>query len=544
MTPAVGAWTDARPAGLVTEVVVDRDGGATVTMRVRWRVVAGRFRAFELTELPSDATLVEATATDAQGAPVSVATRTPASGRLELELGEQSGLRRGTVDVVVRYTTSLRAQGAIRRSGDDAIVEFATVPWERGLEAAELRVATPTSIQRARWIADETPGVETTVSSEVGRDVVRAVRRHLPSGVRWTGRIACDRALFPWLEAPAAPTRAAVQQAQRDRWAQPAVILVLAAAFGALANKVRSTAPERPRLVPWPNSLRFFPVVLASLGGAAMGLSLDATQGALTAGSLVALLALVSSTPALEPLPRPSTDRAARCDDAQVRAIERESASGSSRAHLKSWVALTAAAILGWAGYFARSAAVALAGVASATALIAWILAKRDRRADGELSVLRAVERGLGIDNASGSARTLWRVRAKGAGVGVARLKLAPRPGFRAQKGLEAIEWAVRWAPSLLRWEPTPMLTVRAKRGSAMEKLLRIAATRAGRVVVATDGERLAWVVEWSGADRAVARESLASIVREGIAKRGRERADVAKGPRDERAIADELSAS
>jgi hypothetical protein len=529
VTHTAGAWTDARPAGLVTEVVVDRDGGATVTTRVRWRVLAGRFRAFELTELPADATLVEATATDAQGAPVSVATRTPSAGRLELELGEQSGLRRGTVDVVVRYTTSLRAQGAVRRSGEDAIVKVATVPWERGLEAAELRVATPTSIQRARWIADETPGVETTVSSEVGRDVVRAVRRHLPAGVRWTGRIACDRALFPWLEAPVAPTRAAVQQAQRDRWAQPVAVALLALAFGALANKIRKTAPERGRLAPWPERLRLVPVALAGMGGASMALTLDATRGALTAGALLALTALVSIVPTLDPLGRPSTDRAARCEEDRVKDLER--AKSGARSILNWWVALGAAAIVGWAGYFARSAPLALAGVASATALVAWILATRDRRASGELSVLRSVERSLALKQATGAARALWRVRGQGDGVGAARLKLAPRSGYRAHKGLEAIEWAVRWTPSLLRWEPSPVLTVRARRGSAMEKLLRLAATRAGRIALSTDGERLAWVVEWSGAERAVARESLAAIVREGIAKRKDER-----GARQERA--------
>ena len=29
---------------------IERDGVATITLRVRWRVLAGRFRAFELAE--------------------------------------------------------------------------------------------------------------------------------------------------------------------------------------------------------------------------------------------------------------------------------------------------------------------------------------------------------------------------------------------------------------------------------------------------------------------------------------------------------------
>jgi hypothetical protein len=510
VAPAARAWTDARPAGLVTEVVVDRDGGATVTLRVRWRVVAGRFRAFDLTELPSDATLVEATATDAQGAPVTVATRAPQPGRMEVTLGESEGLRRGTVDVVVRYTTSLRAQDAIRRSGDDAIVEVATVPWERGLEAAELRVATPTSIQRARWVQDDTPGIETAVTSEVGRDVVRAVRRHLPAGARWSARIACDRALFPWLEAPSAPARAEAQAAERDRWVQPAAVGALALAFAAFAEKLRRREPRTPRLLPLPARARWLPVALAAAGAAWMSTALDATQGALAGGSLVALVGLLAAAPSLDPLPPAATGRAVWWEQSRV-----DARADRAPARWRPWLALAVAMLLGWAGYAARSAPLSLFGVAASVALLGWLVASRERAARSDLAVLADVAKGVRIP-AKSSTRLAWRVRDEGVGVGAAKLKIASRPGYRASKGLEAIEWCVERSASWLRWEAQPLLIVRARRGSAMEKTLRLAATRVGRLVVGTDGERLAWVVQWAGAERAVARETLAHIVREG----------------------------
>jgi hypothetical protein len=521
VAPAAAAWTDARPAGLVTEVVVDRDGGATVTLRVRWRVVAGRFRAFDLTELPTDAALVEVTATDAQGAPVVVSSRAPQPGRLELSLGESEGLRRGTVDVVVRYTTSLRAQGAIRRSGEDAIVEVSNVPWERGLEAAEMRVATPTSIQRARWVADETPGIETAVSSEVGRDVVRAVRRHLPAGVRWTGRIACDRALFPWLEAPVAPARAEVRAAERERWAQPTMVAIAALAFAALTKKIMVVEPSRPRMLPLPKRLRFAPVLFSAIGGGLMALALDATRGALTFGALLTLTSLVSAAPTLEALPAPKVGRASRWDEARVKqALDAQRAPSAWR----SWALVLVASIVAWAGYVLRSSPVALGGIAAMVALLGWIVAKRQRAVSGDLSVLREVERSLGLKK-HGSIRTVWKVRDDGRGVGAARLKLAPTPGFRASKGLEAVEWSVAWAPSLMRWQGSAVLTVRARKGTTMEKTLRLAATKAGRVVVSTDGAKVAWVVAWSGAERSVAREVLAKIVKDAFlpAKRAAE---------------------
>lgn len=507
MAPAAAAWTDARPAGLVTEVVVDRDGGATVTLRVRWRVVAGRFRAFDLTELPSDAALVEATASDAQGAPVVVSTRAPQPGRLEVSLGESEGLRRGVVDVVVRYTSSLRAQGAIHRSGEDAIVEVATVPWERGLEAAEMRVATPTSIQRARWVADETPGIESTVSSEVGRDVVRAVRRHLPSGVQWTGRIACDRALFPWLDAPVAPARAEVRAAERDRWVQPSVVALAALAFGAMANAIRKKGGSRPRILPLPRRLSWVPLALSAGGGALMALSLDATRGALTVGAMLTLVSLTAIAPTLDALPAPRHGRAARWTDERVKALDVR-----ARSAWKLWAFVAIATIAAWAGYSTRSSPLTLASVAAAVASLAWIIATRDRSVAGDIPVLREVERSLRLKKGS-TARAVWKVRDDGHGVGAARMKLAPRAGFRARKGLAAIEWSVSWTPSLLRWQGAPLLTVRARKGTAMEKTLRLAATKAGRIVLSTDGAQLAWVVSWSGAERPVAREMLSKIV-------------------------------
>jgi hypothetical protein len=524
------AWTDARPAGLVTEVVVDRDGGATVTMRVRWRVVAGRFRMFELSELPADAMLVEATATDGQGAPVSIATRAPQPGRLEVSLGEAQGLRRGSVDVAVRFTTSLRAQGAIRRSGDDAIIELATVPWERGLEAAELRVATPSSIQRARWLSDETPGIESSVSSEVGRDVVRAVRRHLPAGTRWVGRIACDRALFPWLEAPA-PPRAELQAAQRDRWLRPAIAALLATLFAGLALRILRTAPDRPRLLVLPARLRGAPLALAAIGGASMASTLDAAQGALSWGALATLLALMSVAPALEPLPRPSATRAARWERARVETFVR----GLRRAPIRLglWLATLSGLVAAGVGYATRSAALSLVGVSITVAMLGWITASRPRKACGEVLELLDVERSLALGKQR-SVRTTWRVRSDGLGVGVAKLKLAPRPGHRARRGLEAIEWVVQWTPSILRWRALPMLCVRARRGSAIEKTLRIAGARAGRTVLSADGERIAWVVPWVGAERAVARRMLTVIVDEGFASIEEARASEAHQHRDD----------
>jgi hypothetical protein len=139
-------WTDARPGDAVTEFDISPDGTAVVTQRVRWRVLAGRLHEFELAELPADLSLIEAAASTSTGTPVPITVRSAVPGRLTVSLGDPGvGLARGAVDVVLRYGTSLRAQGAIRSAGGDAVIEVRSVPWERGMEATELRVSMPSA---------------------------------------------------------------------------------------------------------------------------------------------------------------------------------------------------------------------------------------------------------------------------------------------------------------------------------------------------------------------------------------------------------------
>ncbi len=244
-----------------------------------------------------------------------------------------------------------------------------------------------------------------------------------------------------------------------------------------------------------------------------MALALDATRGALTLGALLSLAAFASAAPTLDALPAPKHGRAARWSDTRVASV----ISAPKRASWKLWTLVLGATIAAWSGYVFRNAPATLAAVAVAVTSLAWIIATRDRSVRGDLPVLREVERSLQLKS-NASTRSVWKVRDDGTGVGAGRLKLAPRPGFRANRGLEAVEWSVAWSPSLLRWQGAPVLTVRARKGTAMEKSLRLAATKAGRIVLSTDGAKLAWVVAWSGPERSVARELLAKIVREGFA--------------------------
>jgi hypothetical protein len=507
------AWTEARPAGLVTELAVDRDGGATVTLRMRWRVLAGRLRAFELAELPTDFTLLDATATDESGNAIAVSTRPLSPGRLEVSFAEEGGLRRGSVDVLLHYTTSLRAQGAIRRVGRDAVVEVATVPWERGLEATELRVALPASVRRAQWLADETPGIDATVTSEPGRDVARALRRHLPAGTRWTARLVCDPALFPWLDGPQqAPAGSA--PADRRHLAPLAVLATLLALVlgGAATWLTRRRRGES--LLRLPASLRALPIALAALGGAIQSLALLRVPGAVSGGALVAAVGFALAIPRLLPLVAVEASLPGRMwPEARALATARERTPyrwlrlASVGAILAGIVLVLAAAVTRrvWLGIVAVD--LALVGMA-AVATLRRLTPSPDARVLQR--IVRSVARKVGRE---GTARLAWRVSGDGRACGSVRLRVVPRPGHRLARGVRALECAVGRQAGLLRWHESVSLFVRAERGTPLERALQLSATRVGRLEISPDGDELALIAPLTGPERRQTLRELAALM-------------------------------
>lgn len=290
------AWTDARPGDAVTEFELGADGNAVVTQRVRWRVIAGRFHEFELTELPVDLSLIEAAANTATGAPVPITVRGTTPGRLTVTLGDPGvGLARGAVDVVLRYGTSLRAQGAIRRTDGDAVIELQACPWERGMEATELRVSLPSADRRARWVLDETDGVDATVQTELSRDVLRTRRRHVPTGLAWTARVAVDPAVFPWLSAGV--PRPTVRPPARAPWSPLALLYGVGLAAVLLIAGAALRRLEGPARVALPRALRPLPGLLALGAATAHAFALAGTPHCVSPGTAALLGAVALSLP-------------------------------------------------------------------------------------------------------------------------------------------------------------------------------------------------------------------------------------------------------
>jgi hypothetical protein len=493
---AAFAWTEARPSGISTEVSVDHDGGATVALRVRWTVLGGRMHQFDLTELPGDMTLVEASAVAGNGTPVPVTTRATGTGRLEVNLGDESrGVRRGTIDVMLRYTTSLRAQGAIQRVGGDAVVEVATAPWARGIDAVEVRVALPTSARRAQWIPDDTLGVEADTTTELSRDVVHALRRHLPANERWIARINVDSAVFPWLNATATHRPVTLRRAPPPyvHAGAFAVCALLACVGLGRALKRPSFSPRIARLAP----------VLCVAGVALQALYVLHVPSTLALGTL-----LLGATAALRVAGIEAPLVAAAGGTSHMR-NEHELATPPS-----SWPRTLALALSLIATVFSLVAAVqgtALPTVIAtdlSLALMTWAAFAARAQPAMDVEVLRPVARRMHAAIRSlGRARVAWRVRGDQHHRGALRLRLVPLRGWRSVRGLRTIECAVVGAT------PDAVLTVCVELGSPGERALRTLATRVGALTVLPDERSITLRVALVGPDADVTYRGLDALV-------------------------------
>ncbi|MEZ4391931.1 MAG: hypothetical protein R3A48_12610 [Polyangiales bacterium] len=492
-----GAWTDARPAGLVTEVAVRPDGGAEVTLRIRWRVLAGRLHQFELAELPADLTLIEASASTRADATIPLRANTIAPGRMEVSLGDSNGVRRGTVDVVIRYTTSLRATGAIQRAGPDAVIEVATVPWERGLEAAELRVTVPASARRAQWIGDDTPGVEAQTTTELSRDVVHALRRHLPPSTRWSARIAVDPHAFPWLASRVATGPRPSHLAPATRRSTHLAGLCLASVFLLLGVAVSRRAG--PAALPFARAARWIPALLLVVGGLIQPLAVVGVQGALPASVLLVVLAIALRHPTRQQEPLASSRGKARwLEGRAVAALEPRLPWGAVAA-----TALAVVAALAVGAWALRHASLAAGLAAVDLALLGGgIAAMRLRMRPSDFTAMRAVS--MEIARAVGPtrrARLAWRLRGAPGSLGSLRARVVPRPGWRLVRGLASVELGCAWRRGAVAWQPRPYAVLRATQDSEGADVLAALSKRLGALTRDDARESVSLAVELVGAD-------------------------------------------
>ncbi|MBL8601615.1 MAG: hypothetical protein JNK72_06810 [Myxococcales bacterium] len=505
--PAAHAWTSARPAGFVTEYEVDRDGGATATLRVRWRILAGSLHQFDLAELPVDLALLEASAVNAVGAAVPLSTRVVGPGRLEVSLGDDTGVRRGTVDVTIRYTTSLRAQGLIRRAGTDAVVELGAAPWEHGLDAAEMRIALPSSARRAQWLADETAGMESTTTNEVTRDVVRLLRHHVPAGTRWTARVAVDPNLFPWLSNGATRNARPLVAPKKPVAASLITAMAVAAAALTLARRKLSRQGAGPLL----NAPRlgWLPGALLVVGAAFQGAAVAGHRHALTVGTLALMLAALAALPRRRALTQIDPSLASH------RVDPKKHRPAADRTALALALGVLTAALVAALAVRLRSMPLGVAAIDLALAAMVLVAAATQRKILSEFDTLRSVSGAIEAAlRRRPEARLVWRLRGHDPRArGSVRALLTARPGWHLARGLKRVEWAVATHPSTLGWREVARMVVKIEPGAPLERALRQAAIEAGSVKHCDEGATFVYAVDLEGDDRAAALDTLKQLL-------------------------------
>lgn len=505
---AAHAWTEARPTGLRTDVTVEPDGAATVALRVRWAVLGGRMQEFDVVDLPADLALLEAGAVTSTGATLPVSARVASGGRLVVALGdERHGVGRGTVDVLLRYRTSLLAQGSIHRAGADVIVEFRTAPWARGLEGVELRVALPRGARQAQWMRDDTPGIETSSAQENDRDVIQAVRRHLPAHERWVARVAVDAAVFPWLTAQPAHRPGAARESAPP-WRTAGVLGAASLALAALVLRSLRRATSAP-----PTGRKGLALAVGAVGVALPSLHVVGVPYALPGGVALALLALGALLPS--PAPRgvaPAAPPRPLRDEVRVALWRAATPRGRAAALALAFIA----AATGIAGASLGHPWTAVAGAELSLAALAWAAWMARVTAPGDLAALVPLERELArIARRGGRARTSWRVRGDAALRGSVRVRIVPQRASRFARGVRSVECEACSAPGAIVETVAPTLVVRVESGSPCERGLRLLATRVGAITARPEEGETVYRCVLLGVERDLALAGLAAMMNE-----------------------------
>lgn len=491
------AWHEAHETGDEVTLVVDGHGVASVEHQIRWHVVRGPLRSFDLVHFPPSAAvepLVTVAASD--GRALAAQAVRMGDGTVRIRADEPQALVRGTFTFTVRSRIDLLAARVVVRDGATWRLSWTEPAVTDGVDGARLTVDLPSAPEEPRPVVPETGAIDESLTATIrrgsDRDVLELVRAHVARGESATWTIRLDPHALPLAVDPQAVTPAQVNPVSvPGQWPEVvagACLVAAAAAFGMLVRcksrafgaRCASRGATPRALFPLPDGPR---AILAGVAFAA-GLGLEGI-GETTSGAVCAAIAtLAAALRAPNPPPR---------------------ARGPGR-----WLALRAedafALPKGVAGHWldidcglGRAAALGAVAVAVVSALLArrfdpdapWLVAL-DATALVPLFVTGRVSQlpPHGVQSAvpwlagafrrlravSGVRVTPWaRVAPDGVAVDDAnradelRLLVMPRV---ATPGLIGLEVGLAWSSTPVGWAATPEVLVRVVDGSAAAQTL------------------------------------------------------------------------
>jgi hypothetical protein len=301
--PARAAYTEVHQTGDDVRLEVDAAGVARIEHAVRYRVVAGALKQFDLPGLEKDITIdPSATITTDEGRELS-AHVAPAEGRertLRVTVDEAKGLRRGLYTFHLRYETDLVAAKELVKDGAMWRLEWASPPAPEGLDGMRVVVAAPPADTEPRALRGPDDGILATLRRAPDEDELELARPHVARGEGPVWSVRIDPKAFARVSAPemrASPPAREPPETRMNELCWGGAILGIAIAFGALtwakwsafeAACTRAGGRARPLLpigVGW----------RALWGGATLGggVLLEAL-GLPTAGAALVALAMVA----------------------------------------------------------------------------------------------------------------------------------------------------------------------------------------------------------------------------------------------------------
>ncbi|MCL2725776.1 MAG: DUF2207 domain-containing protein [Polyangiaceae bacterium] len=194
-------------------VAVAVDGSATVTQRVSYRIIAGRFKSLDFSGVDSRAELVaDAIAVSDKGeesrAKVTAYPNRP--GTVRVAFDDPKGLSRGTYSVDIKYRIDLVATKMLVNDGAMWRLTWTSPPSAEGHDGSRVIFELPPAPTEPRLAS--VAEVETTIATlhrQIDRDELELVRAHVPRGeiVTWSVRVdpkAFTRVSSPDLRPPSA----------------------------------------------------------------------------------------------------------------------------------------------------------------------------------------------------------------------------------------------------------------------------------------------------------------------------------------------------
>lgn len=319
-SPAFAAgWQEVHQTSDDVRVTVGADGVATFEHHLRYRVVAGRFKAFELAGIDPRAELVADTVVLAEKGGETVGHVEPhpkTAGAVRIVLDEPKGLGRGIYAVDVKYKLDLVAAKVLVRDGAMWKLAWTAPPASAGHDGARVVYELPPAPTEPRLAGgDEASTTIVTLKRSPDRDELELVRAHVPRGETVTWAVRVDPKAFSAVTAPEMRTVATAPRSPEAPNHAPAALAALALAVlagaAALLFRAKQGAVDaacasrgaRPRsLVPVPRAIAPFAYGAALAGALGSLLWGDANAGA---ALVVAAMALATfRAPELESRPR------------------------------------------------------------------------------------------------------------------------------------------------------------------------------------------------------------------------------------------------